>query len=120
MITVGDTTITFSDIETNDSDSSASIRVVKGSNTVTGRFVFSDVTALKKELFELASSKKISWKSDCEDLIVSKSFDNGLELVKIELCVDSEDSDEYWNINIVSATGKPIEINPQKIEEVFG
>ena len=119
LIKVGETTIRFFDIAKNDFDSSAAIEIVSKNNIVTGRFIFSEGNHIKNKLLELDRSRQVEWKSDCESLIISKSFENKMEVIKIDLCIDSHSSDEYWSINVVSASGQPVEIDQKCIETVF-
>jgi len=61
------------------------------------------------------------WKSACEDFILSKeTSDSGEQLVKVNLTVDSEDYDSYWDVNIISVLdNKEIVVNSSKLLDLF-
>jgi hypothetical protein len=45
----------------------------------------------------ISDKSLISWKSACEDLVLSRKFDNGGVLFTIDLCVDSQNYDSTWH-----------------------
>lgn len=71
------------------------------------------------KILSLESYPDIAWKSDCENLVITKKIDKDQSVFNVNFCIDSQELDEYWEINIVSAPEARIEIDSEKIKHEF-
>jgi len=119
MIRIGDTLIEFSQLRAGSLDNSMFMSIQRDQCSVIGVFVFFNENSPLNELLNFKACPEFCWKSDCENLVITKKSENNLSVYKINFCIDSNELDEYWEINVVSAPEDLVEINSQAIENAF-
>ncbi|WP_444928602.1 hypothetical protein ACJJIF_12070 [Microbulbifer sp. SSSA002] len=119
MINIGDTKISFSDIVKGSIDCSGTIRIERENCSVSGSFIYSKNNSPLDSLLSLSSVDEVSWKSDCENLIVTKCRENEEYVFNVNLCIDSIDKDEYWEVKVVTAPVQKISVNNDAIKLTF-
>lgn len=68
------------------------------------------------ELLQLNDLPEFSWKSDCENLIMKKHEENGQTAIDVDLCIDAEEIDEFWNLKICSRFDGQVKVNSEEVK----
>ncbi|MCE0557461.1 hypothetical protein [Motilimonas sp. E26] len=119
MIKIGDTRLVFINMEKTSIDYLMHLSIKRNRSEVVGRFIYLKENSPLDSLLNLSVYPALSWKSDCENLLISKKIENNQCVYKVNFCIDSDNFDEYWEINVVSAPEEQIEIDIKAIKNAF-